>query len=286
MDALAYDLKELARVNRDGSFATQSNRARMLQMIARELKEGGYKLPAATSIKPKHIEFLIKTWQSAEINARTIKNRLGALRWWASKVRKTSIMERTNEAYGIATPQNERTARAQKLDRDKLATIECPYIRAALELQAAFGLRREEAIKFQPRLADQGDFIALKASWTKGGKYREVPITHPRQREILNQVAALASDGSLIPRELNYIKHLKAYEYQTLKAGLGNTHGLRHQWAQWRYRQLAGCDCPMASSKPTSELTGKELWHDREARRQLSHELGHGRLDVTKVYLG
>ncbi len=273
-------------MNRDGSFATQSNRARMLQMIARELKEGGYKLPAATSIKPKHIEFLIKTWQSAEINARTIKNRLGALRWWASKVRKTSIMERTNEAYGIATPQNERTARAQKLDRDKLATIECPYIRAALELQAAFGLRREEAIKFQPRLADQGDFIALKASWTKGGKYREVPITHPRQREILNQVAALASDGSLIPRELNYIKHLKAYEYQTLKAGLGNTHGLRHQWAQWRYRQLAGCDCPMASSKPTSELTGKELWHDREARRQLSHELGHGRLDVTKVYLG
>ncbi len=286
MDALAYDLKELCRVNRDGSYATQSNRARMLSLIARELKEGGYKLPGAGSIKPKHVEFLISTWQGAGINARTIKNRLGALRWWAGKVRKLSIMERTNDAYGVVTPQDVRKVRAQRLDRDKLAEIDCPYVRAALELQAAFGLRREEAIKFQPRLADQGDFIALKASWTKGGKYREVPVTHPRQREILDQVAALAGDGSLIPRDLTYIKHLKAYEYQTLKVGLANTHGLRHQWAQWRYRQLTGFDCPMAGGTATAELSGKARHQDRDARRQLSHELGHGRIDVTKVYLG
>ena len=40
----------------------------------------------------------------------------------------------------------------------------------SLELQQAFGLRREEAMKFQPSFADQGDHIRLKGSWTKGGK--------------------------------------------------------------------------------------------------------------------
>ena len=40
----------------------------------------------------------------------------------------------------------------------------------SLELQRAFGLRREEAMKFQPSYADQKDHITLKASWTKGGR--------------------------------------------------------------------------------------------------------------------
>ena len=37
----------------------------------------------------------------------------------------------------------------------------------SLELQQAFGLRREEAIKFIPSFADRGDHLVLKASWTK-----------------------------------------------------------------------------------------------------------------------
>ena len=39
---------------------------------------------------------------------------------------------------------------------------------------AAFGLRMEEALKFQPRLADKGDYIALKPNWCKGGAQRFV----------------------------------------------------------------------------------------------------------------
>lgn len=38
------------------------------------------------------------------------------------------------------------------------------------EMQAAFGLRREESIKFAPSFADRGDSVVLKPSWTKGGK--------------------------------------------------------------------------------------------------------------------
>ena len=54
----------------------------------------------------------------------------------------------------------------------------------SLKLQAAFGLRREESIKIRPEWADRGDRLALKASWTKGGREREIPIRtaeQPRQ---------------------------------------------------------------------------------------------------------
>ena len=46
----------------------------------------------------------------------------------------------------------------------------------ALRLEAAFGLRREEAIKFTPARDDWGDRIRLKASTTKGARPHEVPV--------------------------------------------------------------------------------------------------------------
>jgi integrase len=52
----------------------------------------------------------------------------------------------------------------------------------SLELQQAFGLRREEAMNFQPSFADRGDHIMLKASWTKGGKERIIPVRTEAQR--------------------------------------------------------------------------------------------------------
>ena len=62
-----------------------------------------------------------------------------------------------------------------------------PYVRMSLALQAAFGLRREEAIKFQPHYADRGDHIALKGSWTKGARERTVSITPPNNVQCLTK---------------------------------------------------------------------------------------------------
>jgi Integrase len=43
--------------------------------------------------------------------------------------------------------------------------IKDTYVQASLYLAEVFGLRREEAIKFMPAYADQGNHIQLKASW-------------------------------------------------------------------------------------------------------------------------
>ncbi len=285
MDALAYDLKQMCRSNRDGSHATQANRKRMLQGMARELKAAGYALASARSLKPKHIDLLTSNWNAGGLSKGRMKNLMGAVRWWAAKVNKASVVARTNEAYGIGSREAPQ-ARGKALDREKLSQIQDERVAASLELQAAFGLRKEEAIKFMPVLGDKGDHLSLKPAWTKGGRYREIPITHPKQREILDRVAELAGDGSLIPDDRNYIQQAWVYDKQTLDAGLNNNHGLRHGWAQWRYQQMTGWTCPAKGGKSPEQMTHREFAIDRDARRELAQELGHNRIDITKIYLG
>src|SRR5690606_13482239 len=191
--------------NRDGSFGTQDDRRHMLGLMATQLDELGFRRMQATSLKPKHVNALIGRWREQGISIGTLKNRLSVLRWWAGKVNKSSVVAKGNSAYGIGTRvliTNQ--SRAQTLDKTKLAKIEDEYVRLSVRLQAAFGLRREEAIKFSPSYAFRGDHIALKASWTKGGRPRTIPITNRYQYVLLREITELTQGGSLIPAHLNY----------------------------------------------------------------------------------
>lgn len=283
MDALAFDLKNLTARSGEGSFATRANRANGLQLIARELKALGYKIQSAHALKPKHVEALVTHWKTRELGDATVKNRLGWLRWWAAAVRKSSVITGDNGDYGIADRPMYRGNRAKPLDRERLTKIPDKSIQFALRLQQAFGLRREEALKFRPREADRGDHIALKPSWTKGGRARLVPITDPRQRALLDEVHRFSGDGSLIPQGKSYRDHLKTYDNLTARAGLKNNHGLRHWYAQWRYRTLTGVQAPAATAGEAPALSRSI---DVAARRQISQELGHNRIDITDTYLG
>ena len=287
MRALNYQLKQLGIRNRDGSYAHQANRARILSLVANQLYALGYKKLHATELKGRHVNALVKEWQRQGLTPGTIKNRMAALRWWAEKVGRTWVLARDNTHYGIPHRQYvTRVSKARTLNSDALAKVRDPYVRMSLELQRAFGLRREEAIKFQPMYADRGDRVALKASWTKGGKAREIPIRTAAQREVLDRAHQLASQGSLIPADRTYIQHLKVYERHTANAGLHKLHGLRHKYAQQRYLELTGWAAPAAGGPTSEALTPAQKAHDREARLMISRELGHEREQITAVYLG
>jgi integrase len=156
----------------------------------------------------------------------------------------------------------------------------------SLELQQAFGLRREEAMKIRPSIADQGDHLFLQASWTKGGRERVVPIRTDQQREVLDRAHRLAGCGSLIPSNRNYVQQMRVYEGNTRRAGLHHMHGLRHAYAQERYQELTGWACPAAGGPVIRELIPEQRERDREARLTISRELGHEREQVTAAYLG
>ena len=170
MRDLNYELKQMGVRNKDGSYAAQANRARMLSQMANELYTLGFKQMHAQDLKGRHVTRLVQAWQARGLAPGTMKNRMAALRWWAEKIGKASVIARDNSHYGIPDRQYVTNAsKARTVAQDALTKVRDPYIRMSLELQRVFGLRREEAIKLQPAYADRGDTLVLKDSWTKGG---------------------------------------------------------------------------------------------------------------------
>lgn len=177
-------------------------------------------------------------------------------------------------------------SKAKELTAEQLALVRDEHVRMSLKLQQAFGLRREEALKIQPRWADRGDHLHLKASWTKGGRERTAPIRNAQQRAVLEDAKNLVGLGSLIPRSRNYIAQLRIYERHTANAGLSKMHGLRHAYAQQRYQELTGWPSPHAGGPPKTALTPEQRVIDTQARLTISAEIGHVREQITAVYIG
>lgn len=287
MQNLNYQLKQLCQRNHDGSYATRHNRERTLTLIAEQLHLLGYRNMGAQSLKPKHIDALVARWQAEALAVGTLKNRMTALRWWAEKVNKPSVIAQRNDHYGIPDRQLVTgTSKARQLGVEALERVRDTHVRMSLELQRAFGLRREEAIKFQPHYADREDHLLLKASWTKGGRARTIPIRTEAQRALLVRAHQLAGRGSLIPLDRNYRQQLRVYERHTANAGLTRMHGLRHAYAQERYAALTGRVAPAAGGPPVATLSREERQQDHVVRAQISRELGHERIQILSVYCG
>ncbi|EMA7656777.1 phage integrase N-terminal domain-containing protein [Vibrio cholerae] len=285
---LRHGFALLLKRNPDGSYKTQGDRAAMLVLIEKQLREGGYRHLTPQTMKFKHVQYLTERWQKEGLSAGTIKNRMGAVRWVFEKMGREHLIPKSNSDLGIPNRDNggNENNKAKTLDAVKLASISSPYVQASLQLQAAFGLRREEAIKFSPSYAIQDGKLVLKGSWTKGGKAREIPIRTEQQKAVLAMVRNVAGQGSLIPRNRNFIQQLNVYKNACAKAGLCQNHGLRHEYAQARYLELTGWPSPKAGGLSSRELTPEQKAVDREARLTISKELGHEREAITVAYLG
>ena len=290
---LEYKFNQLCNKFREGSHATQANRRAMLNLFAEQLAKNGYDIKAMSpnDLKGRHVNKLLEQWRKDGVSTGTIKNRMTTLRWWAEKVNNSGAVK-DNATYKIenrvyVTNQN-KSVSLKDLDLSKIDT----NIAQSLRLQDAFGLRREESMKFQPEYALDGQkienakYIRLKDSWTKGGRPRTIPITNDKQRQELRNAYALAvnNGGSMIPKEKSYKTHKASFEAVTHGLGVGQTHGLRHGYAQTRYCELMGFDCPAVGG--FRSLSADEIEKDKEIRMLISEELGHSRINITSVYLG
>ena len=59
MDTFNYELKQLCRHNRDGSYATQADRGHILDLVANQLHEMGVRGLRAQGFKPRHVQLLV-----------------------------------------------------------------------------------------------------------------------------------------------------------------------------------------------------------------------------------
>ena len=146
MDKLTWQLKDLLNHNRDGGRATQKSRQETLTLVAKQLKSLGFKFMQVNGLKAKHVTKLCEKWKIDGLANGTIKNRMAHIRWWA---------EKTNAAHKI--PSNDQLeiehrvyvtneSKAVELTQSHLEKVADPNIKYSLQLQAHFGLRREEAI--------------------------------------------------------------------------------------------------------------------------------------------
>ena len=291
--ALEQEFIELCNKFRDGSHATQANRRAMLKLFTKQLARNGFNISkmSASEIRGKHVNMLIKSWRKDGATTGTIKNRLAVLRWWAKKVGNSGAVKTNNELNiekRVYVTNKNKSISLNDLDLSKTDV----NIAQSLRLQDAFGLRREESMKFQPEFALDGQtienakYIRLKDSWTKGGRPRTIPISNEKQRVELRNAYAVSvkNGGSMIPKEKSYKSHKSNFESVTHGLGIGQTHGLRHGYAQTRYRELMGFDCPALGGSRL--LSADEVVKDKEIRMLVSEELGHSRINITSVYLG
>jgi hypothetical protein len=110
----------------------------------------------------------------------------------------------------------------------------------------------------------------------------------------LKAIQQVPKGQSLIPKERTYKQHLSHYQTQTKQMGISKCHGLRHAYAQRRYKKLTpsfdingkGLACPIEGGKPSKLLTNYERTWDRKARAIISRELGHSRIAIVKIYCG
>lgn len=286
--SIHLQLKDVLRANKEGSFATQAARHDVLMTAVADLHSLGYSNIKLINLKPKHIQALVKDWKVQGIANATMKNRMSHLRWLADKIEKQNIIPRTNKELGIGDRiyvDNSKN-RAWELTDEQLSKIGNERVRLSLQLERAFGMRKEESLKFKPSIADKGDHLLMVGSWCKGGRPREIPITTEKQRRILADCHRVAAKGSMIPDRKSYAQYLSSFEKYCLRAGIKNVHGLRHKQAQEMYKTLAGWECPKNGGIQKKDMTPEQKEIDKQVRLKISYNLGHGREKITAVYLG
>lgn len=272
--------------NREGSYATQAERRNILKQFSNDLVFLKFGLRDIQGLKQKHFVNVIEHWQKKGLKTSTIKNRLAVLRFLCEKLNKANIIP-DNKTLGIGKRTYVPVVNRALYNPD-FSNINNPHIYISLQLQRVFGLRREESLKIKPHVADKGAHLELLSTWCKGGRGRIVPIRNDEQRYWLDQAKLLANKfgNSLIPERKNYIQQRSVYDKQVLRAGLRNLHGLRHAYAQTRYKELTGWEAPINGGPKSSQLTSEQKKIDYQARMILTEELGHSREQITVNYCG
>jgi len=193
---------------------------------------------------------------------------------------------------GIAQRSNVRDTPATSIDRERFEAAQAAATergQAIVGLARDFGLRSKEAslINAQAALKEAQDTGKVTIIYgTKGGREREVPITHERQIESLFRAADVqAQDRSLVPNTQTWAQfrdgELRNTRETLQEHGIKGIHDLRAAYASERYQALTGERTPLEGGQASKA-------DDLAARKVLAVELGHGRerVDVIAAYIG
>jgi hypothetical protein len=192
----------------------------------------------------------------------------------------------------IAQRTNVRQTPATSIDRGRFEVAQAATTergQAVVGLARDLGLRSKEASLINAKSAlnearNTGKVTIVYG--TKGGREREVPITHERQIESLSRAAEIQGEGrSLVPNTQTWSQFRNGELRDTRETlqthGVTDIHDLRAAYASERYQALTGERTPLEGGQASKA-------DDLAARKILAVELGHGRdrVDVIASYIG
>ena len=258
MRDLNHDFKELCRHNRDGSYATQADRAHILDLVANQLHEMGVRGLARPGLQAP-----------ARADARRALARREARPGDDQEPDEPAALAGAEDRQGQHRRAHQRRLRHpgsglrhQHLqskgslagNSSRASAPPVPGCRCACRLPSAC------AGKPRSRSSRRGPIGATRwcsrTSWNKGGREIRIPIRTPEQRQLLDEAKALAKGKSLVaPGYATYRDYLQHFRYECGRVGIHAFHGHRHLYAQERYQELTGWQCPARGGPTSKQLT-------------------------------
>ena len=280
---LLSQLDRLHRHNRQGSYKTRARYYEAMQRFCRFLADR-YRLERLANVAPKHIYAYVMYLQESGKAPSTIKTDLAAIRFFHDLMDRPRYQLPGNEELSLqrrtlkgvdrtwSTPEfNRMLAYALEAGREDIITLLYLGRYAALRIHECFRIDTATASR-----AIREQAITIKG---KGGLVRTVPL-HPIRIPRLQYPLERTPRGKklFVPDGVEThqaIKELQAFIYihrpyaQDPDSTRPMTfHGLRHLCVtEWYFQRIDAGASPY------------------EARKECARLLGHGRDDVTTIYL-
>jgi len=217
--------------------------------------------------------------QNLVSSVNTVMNAATRGEWRSVSPTKDCNIQHRDNVRSTPTPERINTQSMQLAERQA----------AVINLAQDLGLRSKEASLLNAKHAlsqavERG--VVSVSDGTKGGREREIPITHERQIETLREAAQAQGEArAVMPPEQNWREWREgglreAREAVAEAAGARGLHDLRATYAAKRYQAICGHPAPCNGGTISDRAA------DRAAREQIAQELGHGRIDVVSAYIG
>lgn len=292
----------------DGHFSTVKAHSDRWQAFVRWCRsDEGPRLNDARQIDReilmRYATYLREQVDQGNVGIATAQNRLSSVNRTMAALRGDQYVKIPSPSQALGLQRSTvRTVTPQGQDRQHIERITQALrdqgqhrVCAIVHLARETGMRLREAILADlPRLQREAQRLGKIniQDGTKGGRSgasasRWITVTD-QVRDALDSASEASPKGSrnLLAPDESYKDFMQTVVRPTRdllhEQGLKGFHELRAAYACERYEQLTGFSAPINGGRGHRE--DREL--DQRARQQISHELGHNRIDVVSAYIG